>query len=142
MPGTSQQFPAQTGFTDSGQVAADTEAFRFVKSTTDAMSNYKYGAAAAADNAKVCGISMNKAVVTSGLGEPIGICFGGIGLITVNAASTNIIAGDPIACGAAAGIGTKATTGVYHVQALEPANTDGAIIRCRICIGSVIYVAP
>ncbi len=138
MPGTSQQFPAQTGFTDSGQAAATTLAYRFVKSTTDAMSNYKYGAAAAADNAKVCGISMNAAELNGSIGEPIGICFGGIGLITVNAASVNIVAGDPIACGAAAGIGTKATSGVYHVQALEPANTDGAIIRCRICIGSVI----
>lgn len=133
MPGTSQQFPAQTGFTDSGQAAAATLAYRFVKSTTDAMSNYKYGVAAAADNAIVCGVAMNNA----DSGEPIGICFGGVGLITVNADSVAILAGDPIKCGVNGGIGTKASAGdVYHAQALEPANTDGAIIRVRICIGN------
>lgn len=141
MPGTSQQFPAQTGFTDSGQAAVETEAFRFVKSTTDAMSNYKYGAAAAADNVNVCGISMNKAVMIDGVGEPIGICFGGIGLLVVNAGTTALVAGDKIACGAAGGIGVKATAGgVYHAQAMEPANQDGQIIRVRICIGNSVPV--
>lgn len=142
MPGTSQHFPAQTGFTDSGQASANTEAFRFVTSTTDKMSNYKYGAAATADNAKVCGISMAKAVVTGSVGEPIGICFGGIGLLQVNAGTTAIVAGDPIACGVNGGIGTKAAAGtIYHAQALEPANEDGAIIRVRICIGSTLPAA-
>lgn len=113
-----------TGVTTSGKATAAIVANRFVISATTAEGSPRY--TAASDQSRPVGIAMEAA---SAAEDVVPVAINGVGLLYVNANTTNIVAGDPITCGAA-GVGVKATAD-DHVAAvaLDPASADGVSIR-------------
>lgn len=109
-----------------GAATAAITVYRFVKHGTTAAGAVKFTAAAAGEAA--VGVSVN---ATANAGEAVGAALEGIGLLEVNAASANIVAGDMLVP-STGGIGIKSTTGVGYAEALEPATADGVKIRVLI----------
>lgn len=68
-------------------------------------------------------------------GQQVVIDLAGCVDLTVNGASVNIAAGDPIKVGTTTGIGVKAATDKDHAHAVanEAATADGVLISVRLC---------
>lgn len=125
--GTSQMFPNGADVWSATASAAIEKAYRFVKQTTTQEENYKVAPADSGE--EVLGISIARAA----MGEPVGVALSSIGALEVNGASVNIAAGDKLKP-ATGGVGVKAADDgdAWGAIALEPATTDGAVIRVHI----------
>lgn len=130
--GTSQMFPNGADVWSATASAEFSAPYRFAKQTTTAEENYKVAPAGAGEEC------LGIATARAGVGDPVGVATSSVGALEVNAASVNIAAGDKIKS-AANGIGVKAATAAdkWYAVALDPATTDGAVIRVLIRHGVV-----